>query len=144
MHLRVRPNPDAVGTTVPLDIEISYELPNRQEFASKIRCQVPVRRRDPQITPSQPWTPTGGITPPAVVNISGGKVQFLAGEARAAEGDLIEAGGQIGDKVEIRRGSQASLVVGEEDPPVAGRCSDCGAEYRQGERFCSGCRARLG
>ncbi len=50
--LRVKPQPEVVGSAVPLDLELSYQLPNDEIVTRQVRGQVPVRQREPGRTPS--------------------------------------------------------------------------------------------
>lgn len=64
LELRVRPTREAVGSAVPLDFEVAYVRPDREQVTKKIKGQVPVRRPGSPITPiphllGMP-TPTGG------------------------------------------------------------------------------------
>jgi outer membrane protein assembly factor BamB len=53
LPLRVWPKKEAVGSAVPLDIEVEYLRPDKTVVTRKIRGQVSVRRPDTPVTPAR-------------------------------------------------------------------------------------------
>lgn len=76
LKLRIRPKLDAIGEAAPLDVELSYSLPNREEFKRIIRCVLLVKR-----SPSQQITPLE-LTPNSITTSGNTIIQIYSDDNR--------------------------------------------------------------
>jgi len=119
--------PSDWGPRVPLTIKVCHDLPDG--------------------TPAEPLERTEGVHVANVeqdrrytpIHIGG---DFIGGDQ--VRGDMLGAGAQKGDRLEIRRGGGGrEISVEREGAPEAVRCPQCGRTTRKG-KFCMACGARLG
>ena len=142
LEVHARPREGEYGARVPLDIVVTYEDTRGQRYQVTQVESVCVVRQGSGIL---------GRATPLEVHVHGDLVEP---GAKKVAGHEVQAGGQIGDKVEIRRGGGSGLTLesGETGnrvqirrggPPVR-RCPECNLPISDPEqRYCSDCGAPL-
>lgn len=153
MMLRVRPHENVSGSAVPLDMELAYLLPDDTEFTRKIRGQVAVRRRDSQAITGQnqvpgPWSPQqmAGAT---VYQVYTESAEFFAERAQKVMGDVVQDGGQKGDRVEMQRSNRENSIrlttgASRSENTLSQNCRACNHLLASGEAFCGNCGHPVG
>jgi tetratricopeptide (TPR) repeat protein len=142
LEVHARPREGEYGARVPLDIVVTYEDTRGQRYQVTQVESVCVVRQGSGIL---------GRATPLEVHIHGDLVEP---GAKKVAGHEVQAGGQVGDKVEIRRGGGSGLTLesGETGARVrirrngkpVRRCPDCNLPINDPEQqYCSDCGAPL-
>jgi tetratricopeptide (TPR) repeat protein len=142
LNVHARPRENEVGARVPLDIIVTYE--------DTRGCSHQVTQVE-SVRVVESGSGLLGRETPLEVHIRG---DFIGPGAKKVAGHEVQAGGQVGDRVDIRRGEGSGVSVRSCDtgdrveiqrngPPVR-RCPACNLPVRDpDERYCPDCGTPL-
>ncbi|HPS41275.1 MAG TPA: PQQ-binding-like beta-propeller repeat protein [Anaerolineaceae bacterium] len=135
IYLPIRPLEDQVGEGVPFTLAWHWQDRSGKEFNSKTNVSVSVKKQDE--------ARTGGT--PVIIRAD----HYYAGDDyhKDIRGDVIEAGGQKGDKAEVNNFGITRVVdseYGELTPAnLLKKCPVCSLPIDKDDEFCDFCGTKL-
>lgn len=126
--LRLPVKPKQVGSAVPIEITLTYVLPNNETFERQVKGRIAVRRRDSQSISQSMLAYNPHLPQPSQTIIHVG-------------GDYVV--GQKGDSVSVSRpGVQSAPLAPAGDENVR-LCPECRTANAPTAKFCGNCRTEL-
>lgn len=124
LRLNVKPQDGAVGSAVPLILDVSYQLPNNTIYTDQIRGEVEVRRRE-----------SGHFTRDFLERSAAPQTTIVHGDVvyGMKQGDVgYQKVGQVGGADEV----SAPII----QPRT---CPECGTSAELAANFCTNCQTKL-